>query len=316
MSEELLPNSAGPFTRALAYTFDTHRRYALEIDRIRFIGITDTPDDWVPWLIYDQGLEDVIPYVRTFRKVLAEGPAWQARRGTPDGISIGIGWVESEGVVAPPDGRHNWWEFQVAFTKPVNDLAQLRQLYGIINLSKASEDELFRMFSPEYDHRPVRMDEHRFDDGGWMDDYSGRPRWEGGPYISFGVDGGSLLERNAALFIAGEIRGTSILDSRLGMRYDVDRFEGKPIALIQSFGEVEGPTFVALTDSTWGERWTDDPWNAPERRQLFVAVNNRDSASLLFEKNEDVWPDVYPPHPGTWADAARSHLIPSDVEST
>lgn len=298
MSEKLLPNSAGPFTHALAVAWDTEGRYGHLAGTIKDYGITITPDDWVPWFIYDLGLEDVIPYVRTYRQVLAEGPAWLATRGTPAAISIGIGWVESSGEVAPPDGRHNWWEFQVSFDEPPKDLAQLRQLFGIINLSKASEDELFRMYSPGYDFRPVRMDEHRFDDG-WFDDYSGQERWEGGPIISFGRDETGVTEFGIEAFGAAMFTSTRVVSLFDGERFDeivADETRPSPIWLVAQ--QLDGSSF-----RDGGEI------------EVIPSDGRRDSASLFAEYSEDVWPDTYPIG-STWRAATLSHPVPTKAETT
>lgn len=317
MSADVLPGSAGPFTRAITYSWDTSRRYAPWIGSVQTLGLTvEAPEDWVPWLIYDLGLEDVIPYVRDFRRVLAEGPLWQARRGTPAGISIGIGWVDSEGVVAAPDGRHNWWEFQVAFTQPVEDLAQLRQLYGIINLSKAAEDELFRMYSPEYDHRPVRMDQQRFDEGGWMDDYSGAPRWEDGPYISFGRDEVVIVDVDPLGTGMTVLETTSLVDWFDSMRLDVSRFGEAPSRLWLTADELDQTKLLTNFEDTWGDRYPQgsDTWRMNGEPQVFVAESSRDDATILTTYTDDHWPDAYPR--GTWRGAVGSQPVPINAETS
>lgn len=296
MSEKLLPPRSGPWTRAVAYTMDTNRRISYATVKIKTIGITDFPEDWLPWLIYEYGLEEVVPYVRTLRQALVEGRVWQKRRGTPDGIRIGIGWVESEGQVAPPDGRHSWWQFQVAFSEPPKDLEQIRQLYGIINLSKASEDELFRMFSPGYDLRPVRMDEHRYDDG-IMDDYSGAPQWEDGPYISFGVDETHVLEWDI------RISGASQTDTGLVF----DWFDGTQLDLSLADEDlVRGP--FSGNFSFEGTRLEAVDAKASS------TVTRRDTASFLVSYGEDSWGDRYPA--GTWSDPVEPYALTTPLETS
>ncbi|WP_108459197.1 hypothetical protein [Devosia naphthalenivorans] len=259
MSSALLPPDSGPATVGYADMWDSWSLYGPLIGTIKNYGIYVTPDDWVPWFIWDYGLEDVVPYVRDYLKVLTEGPAWQRTRGTPAGISIGIGWVGSAGVVAASDQRHNWWEFQVAFDAPASDIDQISQLDGIIRLSKASEDELFRMFSPGHDFRPARMDLHRFDEG-LMDAYSGIPLWENGPIVSFGWAGSeetafdNELQAGAQVTVSGE---TWWLET---LRLDVDRLGSAPPSIIETDLELE---HTAETDlfardvwpNVWPESW-------------------------------------------------------------
>ena len=263
MSEELLPQSSGPATRALAYTFDTYGRWSAPIQTVKDYGLSVIPDDWVPWLIYDLGLEDVIPYVRTFRQVLAEGPGWQARRGTAAGIEIGIGWVESEGKVAAPDGRHDWWKFQVGFTEPVVDLYQLTQLEGIIRLSKSSEDELFRMFSAGRDYRPARYDGYRADSGNLTDGYSGE-RIEGiDALVSFGWVGTLFQDLGLLAITSDEVQETDFLAWYDGMRLDVDRYGTRP-GNIAIGGQDLDASFIMVDQisDTWGFFYPDDNWGA------------------------------------------------------
>ena len=223
-----IPN-AHPVEYAYAWIWDSWTEYGALIGTIKHYGITVVPDDWVPWFIWDLGLEDVVPYIRDYRTVLAAGPAWPRTRGTPDGIATGISFVQSSGVVAASDQRHNWWEFQVAFAEPASDLDQIQQLDGIIRLSKAAEDELFRMYSPGYDFRPVRMDMHRADDG-LMDGYSGEPLWEDGPLIAFGWSGSYELPVEPILFSAAEVT-VGDLTVLLGCAY---RFQRVPFPMSMS----------------------------------------------------------------------------------
>jgi hypothetical protein len=266
---DLIPN-AQPVEYAYASIWDSWTEYGALIGTIKNYGITVVPDDWVPWFIWDLGLEDVVPYIRDYRTVLAAGPAWQRTRGTPDGIATGISFVQSSGVVAASDQRHNWWEFQVAFAEPASDLDQIQQLDGIIRLSKAAEDELFRMYSPGYDFRPVRMDMHRADDG-LMDGYSGEPLWENGPLISFGWSGSNELEVEPALFSAAEVTVgdlTVVLD---GMRMDMAAFGERPPAIVEADLELEETTQTeSFAADSWPTAWPTS-WAEAADAQLFAS---------------------------------------------
>jgi hypothetical protein len=261
---------AHPVEYAYAWIWDSWAEYGALIGTIKNYGITVVPDDWVPWFIWDLGLEDVVPYIRDYRTVLAAGPAWQRTRGTPDGIATGISFVQSSGVVAPSDQRHNWWEFQVAFAEPASDLDQIQQLDGIIRLSKAAEDELFRMYSPGYDFRPVRMDMHRADDG-LMDGYSGEALWNNGPLISFGWSGSNELPVEPALFSAAEVTVgdlTVVLD---GMRMDMAAFGERPPAIVEADLELEETTQTdCFAADSWPTAWPTS-WEEAADAQLFAS---------------------------------------------
>jgi hypothetical protein len=264
-----IPN-AHPVEYAYAWIWDSWTEYGALIGTIKHYGITIVPDDWVPWFIWDLGLEDVVPYIRDYRKVLAEGPAWQRTRGTPDGIATGISFVETTGVVAPSDQRHNWWEFQVAFSAPASDLAQIQQLDGIINLSKAAEDELFRMYSPGYDLRPVRMDMHRMDEG-LMDGYSGQALWDNGPLISFGWVGSTEILLDPIPYSSVEVTVGDLTVWFEGMRMDIATFGERPTAIVDADLALEETSESdSLAADTWPAVWPSS-WSEAADARLFAS---------------------------------------------
>lgn len=267
----LIPVDSGPIAHGYADIWNSWSDHAPLIATIKDFGINIVPDDWVAWFVWDLGLEAVVPYVRDMRQALAEGPAWQRTRGTPRGIEIGIGWVQSAGTVAAPDQRHAWWEFQVSFDTPVADIEQLRQLDGIIGLSKAAEDELFRMVSPGADWRPVRMDFHRFDDG-LMDGYSGTALWSGGPLVSMGWTGAFVQDVEPSATSSIQVADATALIWFEGSRLD------------EVVSDERAPLPALLSAAT-------------------VAIAND---STVFA--DDVWPIVWPE---SWADAAQPQIYSS-----
>lgn len=257
MSTDLLPPGSGAATEAYSAIWDSWGLYGHFIGTIKNYGITIVPDDWVPWLIWDLGLEEIVPYVRDYRKALAEGPAWQRARGTSRGIEIGIGWVESAGVVAPPDQRHDWWKFQVGFDVPASDVEQMQQLVGIINLSKAAEDEVFRLFSPGADFRPIRMDRHRMDRG-LADGYSGVRVWEGGPLISMGWVGAARTDLQPVVTAAFKVCEATLARWFDVYRLDHSRMDRRRIGAVQvatTLASASGD--YAFANDTWPVVWPE-----------------------------------------------------------
>lgn len=267
----LITHYTPPEALTLADIWNSWSVHAPLIATIKDYGISIVPDDWVPWFVWDLGLEEVVPYVRDMRQALAEGPLWQRTRGTPRGIEIGIGWVQSSGTVAGPDQRHAWWEFQVSFETPVADMEQLRQLDGIIRLSKAAEDELFRMASPGADWRPVRMDIHRYDDG-LMDGYSGASFWSGGPLVSLGWHGAYVQDVDPYTTISMQLADAGALVWFEGSRLDEIRTDERAaLPVLMSAAEVaisnESDVFV---DDVWPIAWPES-WADAAQPQFFVS---------------------------------------------
>ncbi|SDQ99799.1 phage tail protein [Pseudovibrio sp. Tun.PSC04-5.I4] len=262
MSGALLPSGAGTFTFVLAQMWDSHGRYGQHIDNIKHIGVSSTPADWVPWLIWDYGLEEVVPYVRDMQRVLSEGPEWQRARGTDRAFEIAFTWLNSEGYIDTPDGRHQWWDYQLGFTKAPDDLEQLKQLVGLSKLSQAAEGELFRIFSQDLDYRPVRLDEHRYDDG-LFDGYSGVRLWEGSPLISVGVSRRAVFAQDgAAPVFATELISAFIQEPGLGLCMDEMIFDDHPPQpIIYRSGTIFCSARVLDFETSGWPEWWPESWD-------------------------------------------------------
>ena len=211
MSRAVIDQESTSGEHALAEIWNSHGRLGHFIEEIPKIGIEYTPVDWVPHFIWEYGLEGVLSFVRDIQLVLRDGPEWQAARGTPRGFEIAFVWVQSDGWQDLPDDRHSWWEFQIGIKQTPVDGDQIRQLSGIAALTKTSESDLFRLFTPEHDFRPIRGDMHRGDEG-LFDGYSGRVLWENGPLISIGNFGYDFVEDVWVPFVeSSSTRGIDIV---------------------------------------------------------------------------------------------------------
>ena len=183
MSGDSLLQDPAPIEIAMAYAWDTWRRWSYLIPEVKQIGVTYTPDDWVPILVWDLGLEEIVPFVGDLSSALAEGPRWQRLRGTEAGILLGLGWVDGDVTIDVPDQRHDWWQYQLQIPDVVNDINHLKNIAAVANLSKSAEDELLRIHTPEGDLRPIRRGYHTRGDN-LYGAYSGFALWAGGPLIS------------------------------------------------------------------------------------------------------------------------------------
>ncbi len=271
MTKDLLPFGTTSTAESIARMLDSHGRYAHHIDKIKHIGVTFTPEDWVPWLIWDYGLEEVVPYVRDMQRVLAEGPEWQRTRGTDRAFEIAFTWLNSEGYIDAPDGRHMWWEYQLGFTQSPSDLEQLKQLVGLSRLSQAAEGELFRIFSEDFDHRPVRMDEHCYDDG-LFDGYSGLKMWEGSPLISVGVSQAHVMGEGHLAPVTGTLLSfATVLEADKGLRYDEAIFDDHPeqVVIALHSSTLTSGSVLSYEVSGWPDWWPDD-WSEVAKPHLIA----------------------------------------------
>ena len=66
------------------------------------------PDFMLPWLIWEYGLEHLLPYLSDPRLAIQEGVRWQRIRGTPESVDMALGWLGLEDTVIEPEapGAH------------------------------------------------------------------------------------------------------------------------------------------------------------------------------------------------------------------
>lgn len=110
----LLPTNATPLEQALSLSTDALTRLAQPTDAIRQFK-TDPSDPLLPWLIWEYGLGELLPYLlANLASAIAEGILWQRLRGTPRALQIALGWMGADDVFVEPEvpGVH-FAEFQI-----------------------------------------------------------------------------------------------------------------------------------------------------------------------------------------------------------
>lgn len=90
MSESLLPPNATALARALESVLALDDRIA----GIEAIGPAklDAITPYLPWLIWEYGLGELLPYLPDSHQAIREGVAWQRLRGTPQALTTALGW--------------------------------------------------------------------------------------------------------------------------------------------------------------------------------------------------------------------------------
>ena len=73
------------------------------------------PDDWLDWLIWEYGLEVLLPYLDDPRVVLDKGLQWQRIRGTPDSLSMAFDWLGLGDTVIEEEvtGGAHWFGYML-----------------------------------------------------------------------------------------------------------------------------------------------------------------------------------------------------------
>lgn len=171
---DLLPPNATPLERDFSRSISSLQRTGQPVPVIRTAKRLDIPDSVVPWLIYEYGLGELLPYLDDERQALAEGILWQRIRGTPQALTIGLSWLNLDGWVEEPEsGTFRWSEFMVGLAVPTQGFDSLRRLVGLSRISAPVRSKLQRVYSVQYDMRRFVLDDTTLSDGGMLSDHSG-----------------------------------------------------------------------------------------------------------------------------------------------
>jgi hypothetical protein len=184
---DLLPPNATTLERDFSRAVSSLERVGPAVPTIRTAKRTNIPDGVVPWLIYEYGLNELLPYLgNNQRRAIEEGVQWQRLRGTPQALRTALGWIGFQPLVEESEaGTIRWAEFQLGLDQPPDDLEITDGLIGVSRLSAPVRSRLFRVYSG-YDHRRFLLDDHELSGGSWLCDHTGvylRPDW---PQLSFG----------------------------------------------------------------------------------------------------------------------------------
>jgi len=170
MTSTLLPPSASDFERALeaATALDDRLPGFAPLRRAKL----GAAPPLVPWLLWEYGLGEVMPYLEDPQRAIREGVLWQRIRGTPAGLRVAFGWrgLDSVRVEEKGPGVH-FAEFMVD-PGLVPDPRAVLDLIGLARLASPARSRLARIFHG-YDVRRFRLDASGMDGGGLLSDHSG-----------------------------------------------------------------------------------------------------------------------------------------------
>ena len=184
---DLLPPNATPLERNFSRSTSSLQRISSTVPTIRTAKRRDIPDSLVPWLIYEYGLAEILPYVATERTALTLGLPWQRIRGTPESVRLALAWIGIDGLVEESErGSARWAEYMLGLAvPPLNREATINRIVAVTALSTPVRSKLQRIYSV-YDYRRFMLDFSLLSDGSPLSDHTGtRPRADW-PQISFG----------------------------------------------------------------------------------------------------------------------------------
>lgn len=161
------PDNATPRELAIAEVIDVWSRLADDFARIRANDLAPSPE-WLPYLAAEYGLGELIPYVPDLAQLIAVGPYWQRKRGTPSAIRTGLSWVGYGATIewALPR-RRRWHLWQMLLGRlPDAERPDLDRIDGIASLSDDATSHFWRGYRG-YDVRPAETGSSRWGSAMW-----------------------------------------------------------------------------------------------------------------------------------------------------
>ena len=181
--DHLLPANATPLEQALSRATDALARLALPADAIRQFK-TDPAEALLPWLIWEYGLGELLPYLPEPRLAIAQGLLWQRLRGTPAALSTALSWIGMRATLEQePPGVH-FASFQLDPGRVLDDDTAIANLIAIARLSAPARARLSRIYHG-HDLRRVVLSQSRLGQA-LLSDHSGVLWRDGQTKLSFG----------------------------------------------------------------------------------------------------------------------------------
>lgn len=262
---DLLPPNATTLERDFSRSTSSLQRAGGPVPIIRTAKRVEIPDSVVPWLIYEYGLGEILPYLgNNQRRAIAEGVLWQRIRGTPEAVRIALGWIGVEGLIDESEGGSaRWAEYQLGLSAGTTGEQIIDDIVGVTRISSPVRSRLQRIYAV-YDFRRFVLDSSLLSDGGMLSDHSGvrpRPDW---PQISYGQIHSSLVLENATVasahtdVISVLVRNFDrfLLDhSLMDEEWHTLNNPGMLTSQEGVSGRYQGQTWAAITwqPTTWGD---------------------------------------------------------------
>lgn len=255
---DLLPPNATPLERDFSRATSSLQRTGSPVPLIRTAKRTNIPDSVVPWLIYEYGLGEILPYLGNDQRLaIAEGVLWQRIRGTPESVRVALSWIGITGLIDESEGgSYRWAEYQLGLSEATAGDAIIDNIVGIARISSPVRSRLQRIYAV-YDFRRFVLDDSLLSDGGILSDHSGtrpNPAW---PQISYGQIHSSLVAENATV-----ASGHTAVISQLVKNFD--RFLLDHSLLDEEWHTVNHPSLITTLEGVsgqyQGQTWASFTW--------------------------------------------------------
>lgn len=260
---DLLPPNATQLERDFSRVTSSLVRAEQPIPTIRTAKRSDIPDSVIPWLIYEYGLGEILPYITDQRQAVSDGVLWQRIRGTPEAVRVALQWIGIEGLIEEPEGgTDRWAEYMLGLSEATTGDEIIDRIVGVTTISSPVRSRLQRIYSV-YDFRRFVLDDTLLSDGGMLSDHSGVRPQPGGPQISYGQQTGISAATGSAVAACH----TTVLGISVEMS---DRFILSGSSnLDDDWHTINHPALISIQQGysatyqgqTWGPfTWQPRPW--------------------------------------------------------
>ena len=289
-----------PGTYGLAFNITGVVQLGVAVPLIRTAKRINIPDSVVPWLIYEYGLGEILPYLgNNQRQAIAEGVLWQRIRGTPEAVRIALSWIGVTGLIDESEGGSaKWAEYQLGLSAGTTGEQIIDDIVGVTRISSPVRSRLQRIYAV-YDFRRFVLDDSLLSDGGMLSDHSGvrpNPDW---PQISYGQILGSLVLGNAIV-----ASGHTAVHSQLVV--NGDRFLLDHQLLDEDWHTINHPALLTTQEGISG-RYQGQVWGAFTWDQQTNWINTNAVASVSV--TEELSPNVVLLLPGLLAIAVDDSQV-------
>jgi P2-related tail formation protein len=226
----------------------------------------ETPPPFMLWLVWEYGLEELLPYIPDVSALIAEGLAWERIKGTPESLRMVFSWLHYGSPLIEEEEplSEHWHEYMV---DPGGVPTLYSDLQGVVRLAKLTSPvgtTLSRLFH-YYDVRRFKLDHSEW--GDLLSDYSGVWDPELGIVLSFGRPDYSTADLDATTEIVG---ATSIREHTTNHIYedrivwDFNRFGDVPIKIHNAIDTRarESDSSTVVESQFWtGIPWVSETWD-------------------------------------------------------
>ena len=227
----LLPPNATSAERAMEMVMRVRDGVHAGADAITSLK-DEPPEAFLLWLVWEYGLEELLPYLPNARDVITEGIDWQRIKGTPESLRVALSWL-NYGAPAieeeTPIGQH-WHEFMV---DPGGVPARFEDLRGITRLAALSAPVgtiLSRIYHG-HDMRRFMLDGSPF--GDLLSDHSGVRDDELNVILSFGRKSDTAISLDDTAELQAAVLGRTHSTNH--------KYNDRPILDFSQFGDAATP---------------------------------------------------------------------------